>query len=383
MLNWLYKLWSVTKFDCKEQTNYAVDIMIKDTQNGVMTMSAVSVFLYAIAAVIYSYLAMPSSYLYTHGVLMLLSIHIGISARASNDLKALYLLAMTLLIVGSVAIVLLAHHTGSFSVGIFGFMILLFSIIPLVPWGLREAVIVISLIYIVFTFSTASVSGRFEDDTLLLMQFLMVGAGITSLSIVVRNVVVRKDDILMRYNLVQAHSEKELLSLRDPLTGAWNRRFLDDRFASIASAYRAGNQGLNFALLDLDHFKQINDQYGHDFGDRVLKRFTEHFSRNLKEEDYFIRLGGDEFAIVYTSEQPMDIIEQGIKALQCDAELLDICRSVNTSVGLVTVSAQQRAFLEDLYKQADKALYKAKKLREANKDESHTVSQVLGVSVFS
>lgn len=383
MLNWLKQHWSVTKFECVEQSNYAVAIMIKDTQNGVMTMSAVSIFLYAIAAGIYSYLSMPDSYLYTHGVLMLLSIHIGFSARAANDIKALYLLAMTLLIVGSVAIVLLAHHTGSFSVGIFGFMILLFSIIPLVPWGLREASTVILLIYVVFTFSSASVSGRFDEDTLLLMQFLMVGAGITSLSIVIRNVVVRRDDIKMRYELVQAHSEKELLSLRDPLTGAWNRRFLDNKFATIASEYRSAAKTLNFALLDLDYFKQINDQHGHDFGDVVLKKLTEHFSHYMDDSEYIIRLGGDEFALLFSGENPTEVINRGLHDFKNDCELTDICQSVNSSVGLVTVSSQHRAFLEDLYKQTDKALYKAKKIRNSKVNGSHTVSQEFHVSVFT
>lgn len=381
-MKWLTQFWSVTEFACKEQTNYAVEMMVSETKKGVITMSAVSVLLYAIASVIYAYLEMPESYLYTHGLLMVLSIHIAFSARASIDIRALYLLAMTLLIVGSVAIVLLAHHTGSFSVGIFGFMVLLFTIIPLVPWGLREAGAVIALIYAVFTLSTISVTGRFDAQTLLLLQFLMLGAGITSISIVARNLLVRKDDIQVRYELERAHREQELLSLRDHLTGAWNRRFLENNFASIASAYREQDQCLYFAVLDVDYFKQLNDEYGHDFGDIVLEKMAQYFIAHLNETSYLIRLGGDEFAILTSDVHPGVLIQQGIDALHNDVEITRFCPAIQVSSGIVSVTPQQRAFLEEIYKQADKALYQAKHERKDATGQSQSVTCALSESIL-
>lgn len=83
-------------------------------------------------------------------------------------------------------------------------------------------------------------------------------------------------------------------AIRDPLTGCYNRRFLADVEASLASA--SGVWGA--IVIDIDHFKEINDRYGHDIGDQMLVRTVRFLLREVRADDVLVRLGGDEFLIV-------------------------------------------------------------------------------------
>ena len=94
----------------------------------------------------------------------------------------------------------------------------------------------------------------------------------------------------------------EELSLRDPLTGCYNRRYLDRRRSEIEDPQ--GHWGC--ILFDLVGFKQINDTYGHDEGDRVLRGFAHFLARHHRSEDILIRLGGDEFALFIRADTDQD-----------------------------------------------------------------------------
>ncbi len=83
-------------------------------------------------------------------------------------------------------------------------------------------------------------------------------------------------------------------AIRDPLTGCYNRRFLADVEASLASA--SGSWGA--IVIDIDHFKEINDRFGHDVGDQMLVRTARFLLREVRADDVLVRLGGDEFLIV-------------------------------------------------------------------------------------
>lgn len=97
-----------------------------------------------------------------------------------------------MLVVNGVAFVLLAQHAGAFNTALFASVILLFLLMPLVPWGLREAAVVVALVYAVFTTSTLSVAGRFDHNTLWMLQFAMITAGVTTLVVISRNTLVRR-----------------------------------------------------------------------------------------------------------------------------------------------------------------------------------------------
>lgn len=109
--------------------------------------------------------------------------------------------------------------------------------------------------------------------------------------------------------LQEANHALENQSLTDPVTGLHNRRFLslviEDEAARVLRTYRESsmaqalpNQDLVFFMLDLDHFKQVNDRYGHGVGDRVLQRTAEVLKKAARESDAVIRTGGEEFLIL-------------------------------------------------------------------------------------
>ncbi|GAA5218691.1 diguanylate cyclase [Corallincola platygyrae] len=156
--------------------------------------------------------------------------------------------------------------------------------------------------------------------------------------------------------------EKELLRLSstDPLTGISNRRRFDEelnRLTKIAGRYHEG--GFCLAIADLDHFKAINDRYGHDVGDRVLQSFTKAVTPLLRETDMLARLGGEEFAILMPHTDLSAAITVSERLRQAIAHMMDEPQ-VTVSIG---VTAYQHGMPEtELYRRADTALYQAKTL---------------------
>ena len=164
--------------------------------------------------------------------------------------------------------------------------------------------------------------------------------------------------------LAREQQEAELLRLAqmDPLTNAPNRRgFFNALNPWLALARRPGNSTA-LIMLDLDHFKRINDSYGHLIGDQVLKAVVEIGQSQLRDSDLIGRLGGEEFAVLLprTSAQDAmmvaDRMRQAIMALQIKAEKAVLC--VTASFGVTTIRADDS--MVSLIKRADDALYAAK-----------------------
>jgi len=93
----------------------------------------------------------------------------------------------------------------------------------------------------------------------------------------------------------------DALSFRDPLTGAANRRSWNLALVNAVDEHRRSGHPLSLALIDIDHFKAINDSVGHDGGDRVLERAVRGWLRTMRASDVLARLGGDEFAVLLPS----------------------------------------------------------------------------------
>lgn len=99
--------------------------------------------------------------------------------------------------------------------------------------------------------------------------------------------------------LRREHAEAREQSRRDSLTDSYNRRYLDERLVDLLDApVRSGALGLSVAIMDADHFKQVNDTYGHQFGDRVLQRLVTLLDTDLPTGAFCARYGGEEFALV-------------------------------------------------------------------------------------
>ncbi|WP_147470686.1 GGDEF domain-containing protein, partial [Pseudomonas syringae group genomosp. 3] len=87
------------------------------------------------------------------------------------------------------------------------------------------------------------------------------------------------------------------LSVTDVLTGAYNRRYFQDRMQAELKRIDRHGGNLSIIMLDIDHFKRINDRFGHAAGDQVLKAISEKISQRLRSDDVFCRLGGEEFMV--------------------------------------------------------------------------------------
>jgi diguanylate cyclase (GGDEF)-like protein len=153
---------------------------------------------------------------------------------------------------------------------------------------------------------------------------------------------------------------------RDALTGLLNRRGFDER-ASIELA-RARRQGWTVAVasFDLDHFKHVNDEYGHHVGDQVLSQFSEVLLKEARGIDVVARMGGEEFTVLLA---PCDLFDSYAFAERIRTTIATIDPPITTSVGLACTSAP--ATIEELLLEADHALYNAKR---AGRDQTMTAT---------
>jgi len=157
--------------------------------------------------------------------------------------------------------------------------------------------------------------------------------------------------------------EIELLSKTDALTGLWNRGCLEEMLEMEFKRARRYNHEFAILLLDLDHFKLINDNYGHLAGDEVLRQTSSRISSGLRETDFVGRYGGEEIVVILTETNLSDAKSIGDKLRASIAatpvQLEDQAITVTTSVG-VSYLREEIKTTESLFQEADEALYAAK-----------------------
>lgn len=160
----------------------------------------------------------------------------------------------------------------------------------------------------------------------------------------------------------KAEEQIRYLAFHDALTGLPNRRLFLDRFEHELSLDRRSGQHSALHLLDIDHFKEVNDSLGHPAGDQLLIEVAKRIQESLRDGDTFARLGGDEFAILQSSvTTPSDIAVMAEKVIQCFEQPFDFLGNklkTNTSIGIVLCDEHVSA--DDLIAWADIALYQAK-----------------------
>ena len=163
-------------------------------------------------------------------------------------------------------------------------------------------------------------------------------------------------------------SRLERETLTDPLTGIFNRRYLDRRLHEEAAVARRYGRPLSVMLLDIDHFKRTNDGYGHQIGDHVLSALVEAVAGVLRESDIFARYGGEEFMVIapHTPQlRATDLAERLRKCIEAHqfkltnerGEDLDIRLTV--SIGVASFS-DEIADMDKLVHAADENMYRAK-----------------------
>ena len=158
----------------------------------------------------------------------------------------------------------------------------------------------------------------------------------------------------------------EQMVVNDPLTGLHNRRYLMDRLLQEMQRSDRHGEPLAFAMLDLDSFRPINDQYGHVLGDKVLRAVGSAIAKSIRVSDIAARYGGDEFGVILPQTPPEGAMRVCERLLRTISELIlqdengKSCR-VTASLGLAYYPADDVETPEDLVHSADGALYGAKR----------------------
>jgi two-component system cell cycle response regulator len=155
------------------------------------------------------------------------------------------------------------------------------------------------------------------------------------------------------------------LAVIDSLTGLHNRRYMETHLKTLVTEAATSGRPLSVLMADIDYFKRINDTYGHDAGDAVLKEFAARFRRNTRSIDLACRLGGEEFVIIMPDTDITRATQVGERLRACIAEdsfEISAAKSirVTASVGLAALERWDDT-PETIFKRADIALYAAKR----------------------
>ena len=165
------------------------------------------------------------------------------------------------------------------------------------------------------------------------------------------------------------------LASTDPLTGLLNRRAFEERFEDMMAANRQDQRSLAFVIIDIDHFKSVNDTYGHAAGDDVLTELAGVLSREFSGRDLVARFGGEEFCLLIDAGNP-EVAEARVEALRSYIAQRRFASvdHMTVSIGLAHVSDSLPVPFSSYYLAADAALYAAK---AAGRNRMHTSSRRL------
>ncbi|MDM4768433.1 GGDEF domain-containing protein [Pelomonas sp. SE-A7] len=182
--------------------------------------------------------------------------------------------------------------------------------------------------------------------------------------------------LLLRQRLLKRHASQlghvnrqlESLALTDSLTGLHNRRYFMERIAKHVAAVERTSTELNFFLIDLDHFKRINDSLGHASGDEVLKQAAVRLSALVRSEDELVRWGGEEFLLLTrgSNREHAYVLAERVRAAMAETpfELASGPLSVSCSIGLAAYPLRPGSFgappWQAVLELADQALYRVK-----------------------
>ncbi len=174
--------------------------------------------------------------------------------------------------------------------------------------------------------------------------------------------------IRLESSLKQRNKEIALLSITDPLTKIFNRGYLNDNLPKAFKRAVRYHQNLSIIICDLDHFKSVNDNHGHQIGDLVLKAFVKELDGSLRKDlDWMARYGGEEFLIALPETDlnggtaAAERFRQRIENLVIHADGKDI--QITASFGVAAINQEgDKSYLttDDLIKAADRCLYQAK-----------------------
>ena len=170
-----------------------------------------------------------------------------------------------------------------------------------------------------------------------------------------------KLEVIKQINYI--YTRTKYLSITDELTGLSNRRYFDSNFEKeFLRAQRYSNK-LTLVMFDIDHFKKVNDTYGHQCGDFILKQVSNAALQTFRKTDTVFRFGGEEFVVILTetdieqSKIPLERFRKTIETLDLNYQNQQV--NITVSIGACQLNPEIKT-KEELLEMTDKALYKAK-----------------------
>ena len=193
------------------------------------------------------------------------------------------------------------------------------------------------------------------NSTFSFILVIMIVVSVLS-SILISN---RLKNIFKSYNdkLKLQKERAEFLAIHDPLTKIYNRNAFNEKIKEEFELFKRYKNKFSMCLLDLDHFKQINDTFGHDVGDDVLKSLVNFLSKHIRKADFLARWGGEEFIIIFPETDAKKAYK---KCLKLKEELKKIDKPVNFTFSAGVTEIEDNDTIDSLFKKVDIALYKAK-----------------------
>ena len=242
----------------------------------------------------------------------------------------------------------------------------LFPLVSLFLLGTKSGSL-FSLLMIVLSIAINSLAGQYP----LIVAFpapMMYRIVISYLGVLLFAFVFEKTRMSTHAKLKISMGEVNELAIRDGLTGLHNRRYMDIVVNRITRQFNHSGSSVGFIMVDLDHFKNYNDSYGHQAGDKLLCQLSEMFASILhRKSDYIFRYGGEEFAFLlpsttlHTAESFAEKIVENTRSLNIPHPSNQAGR-VTVSAGVSFIDFDHGKSIEELVKTADNALYEAKNL---------------------
>lgn len=223
-----------------------------------------------------------------------------------------------------------------------------------------------------------------DEFGVLAAQFNLLSENLNSVNSKLKSRADVADKQLLETNKILQEQSKELsdinkelheISITDSLTGLYNRRYFEDTMGKTMEVSKRHGDTNSLIMLDIDYFKRINDTYGHDKGDIVLKEVASILSQNFRKSDVLCRIGGEEFAAICSHSNKRDtlLVAEKIRTLieQHEFSLDDDTVSITISIGVATITPENvSTHLNNLFRFADAALYESKAIGR-NKTTHH------------
>jgi diguanylate cyclase len=190
----------------------------------------------------------------------------------------------------------------------------------------------------------------------------LIGQADTHTTTTVLITIIVMSSFAFAFSLITNNQREQLVRLatKDPLTGAGNRRALDDKLTEIVNAFKRSGSSASMLLLDLDHFKKVNDAHGHAVGDQILRRITEIINLRIRVTDSLYRVGGEEFIVVLEG-QVLDRAAHLSEQLRTLVEANELVPDQPVTISLGVAELRRDETASDWLHRADEALYRAKR----------------------